>query len=98
MVLVNSTVGTAALEAGRPVKTLADPIYNLPGLTFQSELDDFWKGGTLPEPTLMAAFRKMVMHATLVNGGFYTKESMDMAAQGSLRLLTAEKSPIEELL
>ena len=98
VVLVNSTVGTAALEAGRPVKTLADPIYNLPGLTFQGELDDFWKGGTVPEPTLMAAFRKMVMHATLVNGGFYTADSMDMAAQGALRLLTAEKSPIEELL
>ena len=98
VVLVNSTVGTAALEANRPIKTLADPIYNLPGLTFQGELDDFWKGGEMPEPNLAAAFRKMVMHTTLVNGGFYTRESMDMAAQGALRLLTAEKSPIEELL
>ena len=98
VVLVNSTVGTAALEANKPIKTLADPIYNLPGLTFQGGLDDFWKGGEMPEPNLATAFRKMVMHATLVNGGFYTRESMDMAAQGALRLLTAEKSPIEELL
>ena len=98
VVLVNSTVGTAALEAGRPIKTLADPIYNLPGLTFQGDLDDFWKHGVPPEPTLMAAFRKIVMHSTLVNGGFYTRESMDMAAHGALRLLTANKSPIEELL
>ncbi len=98
VVLVNSTVGTAALEAGRPVKTLADPIYNLPGLTFQGELDDFWSHGAAPEPQLMLAFRKMVMHGTLVNGGFYTSESMDMAAQGALGLLTAAKSPIEELL
>ena len=97
VVLVNSTVGTAALEAGRPVKTLADPIYNLPGLTYQGELDDFWKHGELPDADLMAAFRKVVMHATLVNGGFYTKESMAMAAHGAIQLLTADKSPIEEL-
>ena len=98
VVLVNSTVGTAALEAGRPIKTLADPIYNLPGLTFQGQLDDFWKNGAPPEPGLAAAFRKMVMHTTLVNGGFYTKESMDLAARAAVRLLTSEKSPIEELL
>jgi capsular polysaccharide export protein len=98
VVLVNSTVGTAALEAGTPIKTLADPIYNLAGLTFQGELDDFWVGGKAPNPELVAAFRKMVMHTTLVNGGFYTRESMDLAAQGSLRLLMAAKSPLEELL
>lgn len=98
VVLVNSTVGTAALEAGRPIKTLADPIYNLSGLTFQGDLDDFWKDGEAPNPALMQAFRKIVMHTTLVNGGFYTHESMDMAAQGAIRLLTSAKSPIEELL
>jgi capsular polysaccharide export protein len=98
VVLVNSTVGTAALEAGRPVKTLADPIYNLPGLTFQGELDDFWKSAVPPDAELMAAFRKVVMHTTLVNGGFYTRESMAMAAAGAIQLLTADKSPIEELL
>ena len=98
VVLVNSTVGTAALEAGRPVKTLADPIYNLPGLTYQGELDDFWKRAVPPDAELMAAFRKVVMHTTLVNGGFYTKESMAMAAPGAIQLLTADKSPIEELL
>ena len=98
VVLVNSTVGTAALEAGRPIKTLADPIYNLPGLTFQGGLDDFWKNGAPPEPELAAAFRKMVMHTTLVNGGFYARESMDLAARGAIKLLTSQKSPIEELL
>lgn len=98
VVLVNSTVGTAALEAGRPVKTLADPIYNLPGLTFQGGLDEFWASDELPDTNLMRAFRKIVMHTVLVNGGFYTRESMDMATQGAVRFLTAEKSPIEELL
>ena len=97
VVLVNSTVGTAALEAGKPVKTLADPIYNLPGLTFQGDLDDFWSTGERPDVNLMSAFRKIVMHATLVNGGFYTKDSMEMAAHGALRLLTAAKSPLEAL-
>ena len=98
VVLVNSTVGTAALEAGKPIKTLADPIYNLAGLTFQGHLDDFWSTGERPDVNLMSAFRKIVMHATLVNGGFYTKDSMEMAAHGALRLLTAAKSPLEALL
>ena len=98
VVLVNSTVGTAALDAGRPIKTLADPIYNLPGLTFQGELDDFWKRGERPDVQLTAAFRKIVIHTTLVNGGFYTRGSMNMAAQGAIRVLTAEESPIEALL
>ncbi len=98
VVLVNSTVGTAALDAGKPLKTLADPIYNLAGLTFQGELDDFWKHGNVPEPILNAAFRKMVMHATLVNGGFYTKDSIALAVPGAIKMLTAAKSPIEALL
>lgn len=97
VVLVNSTVGTAALEVGRPIKTLADPIYNIVGLTFQGALDDFWNKGEIPDPTLALAFRKMVMHTTLVNGGFYTKDSMDLAASGSTKLLIAARSPIEEL-
>ena len=98
VVLVNSTVGTAALETGTPIKTLADPIYNLAGLTFQGPLDDFWAGVAPPDPKLAAAFRKLVMHTTLVNGGFYTRASMDLAAQGSLRMLMADTSPIEELM
>ena len=98
VVLVNSTVGTAALDAGKPVKTLADPIYNLAGLSFQGELDDFWKHGAVPEPTLNAAFRKMVMHTTLVNGGFYTQDSIALALPGAIKMLTAVQSPIEALL
>ena len=97
VVLVNSTVGTAALDAGKPIKTLADPIYNLVGLTFQGELDDFWKHGNAPEPTLNAAFRKMVMHATLVNGGFYTRASIALAMPDAIKMLTAVQSPIEAL-
>ena len=95
--LVNSTVGTAALEAGRPIKTLADPIYNIVGLTFQGTLDDFWNEGEIPDPTLALAFRKIVMQTTLVNGGFYTKDSMHLAAIGSTKLLISTRSPIEEL-
>ena len=98
VVVVNSTVGTAALDAGKPVKTLADPIYNLAGLTFQGELDDFWKHGAMPEPILNAAFRKMVMHATLVNGGFYTRASIALAVPGAIKMLAAVQSPIEALL
>ena len=45
-VTVNSTVGALSLALNCPTIALSDPIYNLPGLTCQGKLDDFWQDGT----------------------------------------------------
>lgn len=98
VVTVNSTVGMIALELGRPTLTLSDPIYNLPGLTCQLPLDDFWKHGVPPDGEFFGCFRRCVMHATQINGGFYCSPGIALAVENSIRVLTAERSPLEMLL
>ncbi|MEX1113863.1 MAG: capsular biosynthesis protein [Akkermansiaceae bacterium] len=95
-VVVNSTVGLAALGHGCPVKTLADPIYNLPGMTFQGGLDEFWKQPTPPDRDLYRAFRDVLLATTQVNGNFFTKRGIALAVQNCDRML-AEESPLEAL-
>jgi capsular polysaccharide export protein len=97
VVVVNSTVGFSALQHGRPLKTLGKAIYDLPGMTFQGSLDDFW--GRLPTPdlALVRAFRNVVIHATQVNGGFYCPHGMATAIAGCARLLEP-RSRLEQLL
>ncbi|HMW17285.1 MAG TPA: capsular biosynthesis protein [Accumulibacter sp.] len=98
VVTVNSTAGLLALEQGRPTHTLSDPIYNLPGLTCQLSLDEFWHVKESPSQDLFACFKRCVMHATQINGGFYCSASIALAAENSAQVLCAERSPLERLL
>ncbi|MCE5241670.1 MAG: capsular biosynthesis protein [Syntrophobacteraceae bacterium] len=98
VVTVNSTVGGWSLSGRCPTIALSDPIYNLSGLTFQGKLDEFWQNPEAPDMELFRRFRNTVIHTTQVNGGFYSPEGIGMAVRNSIRLLTAEKSPLEELL
>lgn len=97
-ITVNSTVGAISLGHDCPTVTLSDPIYNLLGLTFQGGLDAFWRAGEHPDLKLFRYFRNVVIHTTQVNGGFYSKEGIDMAVVNSVRILAAEHSPLEKLL
>lgn len=98
VVTVNSTVGCVALGFGTPTVTLSDPIYNLPGLTFQGTLDEFWRSTCRPDMELFRCFRNTVVYATQVNGGFYSADGIRLAVNNSRRFLTADRSPLEELL
>lgn len=98
VVLVNSTVGTAALAAGLPVIALGRAIYDLPGLTFQEGLDAFWHDPHPPDAELFADFRRVVIHATQVRGSFYSRMGCEQAALQALRLMEPERSPLEVLL
>jgi capsular polysaccharide export protein len=86
-----------ALGLGCPTVTLSDPIYNLPGLTFQGALDDFWKRGEPPDHELFRRFRNAVMYTTQVNGGFYCRAGIELALSNCVPLLEAERSPLEIL-
>ncbi len=97
-VTVNSTVGGVALEQGCPTLTLADPIYNLPGLTFQGPLEAFWSERPRPDAQLFQAYRDTVIHTTHVNGGFYCERGIRLAVDNAAVQLSAEQSPLEKLL
>lgn len=97
-VTVNSTVGSLALGLNCPTVALGDSIYNLSGLTFQGELDDFWSERPRPDTELFKCFRNAVIHTTQVNGGFYTSEGIALAVNNCVRKLEQERSPLEALL
>ncbi|WP_175882152.1 capsular biosynthesis protein [Burkholderia sp. BCC0044] len=87
VVVVNSTVGLSALHHERPLVALGTAIYNMPGLTWQGKLDDFWHGGELPDMHLYHAFLDYVMHHTQINGDFYTRTGIEMAVAGAVERL-----------
>ncbi len=97
VVTVNSTVGTIALAHGRPTVALGIAIYDLPGLTFQGQLRDFWQHRSPPDGSLFKAFRNTVIHTTQVNGDFYTAAGIRMAVRNCERMLD-EESPLQALL
>ncbi|MBC8739247.1 capsular biosynthesis protein [Paraburkholderia sp. UCT31] len=88
-VVVNSTVGLSALHHRRPLMALGSAIYNMPGLTWQGSLDDFWLHADQPDMKLYQAFLDYVVHHTQINGDFYTKTGIAMAVAGAVQRLEA---------
>lgn len=94
VVVVNSTVGFLALSFGKPVIALGSAIYDLDGLTFRGDLDDFWDQGAAPDPALFDAFRRVVAARTQVNGGFFSEQALELAVQGAVERLEAVAVPL----
>lgn len=88
MAVVNSTSGTLALAAGKPVKALGEPVYDLPGLTDPQPLDDFWTAPCAGNPALFEAFRRVLVDRVLIHGAFLSEAGIDLLlAESALRLV-----------
>ena len=81
VVLVNSTVGFHALQTGCPVKVLGVAVFDIPGLSFQGPLDEFWNAPTAPDAALRDAFARVLIAATQVKGNFYHPEGRAVAVR-----------------
>lgn len=71
VVTVNSTVGLSALFHHIPTLTLGQALYDIPGLTSQCSLEEFWHR---PQPVNKKRFRQLqsfLLHNTQLNGSFY---------------------------
>jgi capsular polysaccharide export protein len=95
VIVVNSTVGLSALHHQCPLKALGTAIYDMDGLTWQGELDDFWIHAEPPDMTLYQAFLDYVVHQTQINGDFYTRTGIAMATAGVLHKLEAAPYPLD---
>ncbi len=71
VVVINSTVGLQSLYHNIPVKVMGKAIYDIPGLTFQGSLDDFWKNPGEVDRTLFKKFYGYVIKTTQLNGSFW---------------------------
>lgn len=98
LITVNSTAGNVSLGFGCPTHTLASPIYDMPGLTHQGTLDDFWLDTPAPDATLFRAYRRTVAQTVQINGGFYCRPGIDLAAENALQALQRERSPLKQLM
>lgn len=78
VVTVNSTTGTLALTAGIPVIVLGTAIYNIPGITHQTSLDQFWTAPEEPDAALYEAFRRVLVVRCLLRGGFSSRAGRDL--------------------
>ena len=89
MITINSTAGINGLMQGSPVMTLGKAIYNVRGLTFQGNLDDYWKQATPPDPLLVDAFVNAVASTIQIRGVFYSEPGLSAAVSEAVdRLYT----------
>ena len=70
VVTINSTVGLSALYHGKPVKAMGRAIYDMEGLTFQGNLDEFWTANATVDKALCQRFIGYVVEKTQLNGSF----------------------------
>ncbi|WP_353979004.1 hypothetical protein [Salinicola endophyticus] len=87
-----------ALAEGCPLFALSDAHYCLPGLAESDDLELFWRYPRAPEADLYRAFRRVLIHATQLEGDFYVSAGRDRAVMEAAERLTANISPIERLL
>jgi capsule polysaccharide modification protein KpsS len=71
--VINSTVGLSSLLHNTPVYVCGHAVYDMPGLTFQGNLSDFWKQPGEVDKELNQQFRKYLICANQINGHFYAK-------------------------
>ena len=84
---INSTTGIHALRVGCPTKVLGIALYDIPGLTCQRPLDDFWKDGTRPDQDLVEDLERLLAKTIQVKGCFYTDKGRRAGASAMARRL-----------
>lgn len=84
MVTINSTSGTFGLAMGVPVVVLGHAVYDMPDITCQGGLDDFWINPVPPDPITFAAFRRVLIDRCLIPGGFFSDEALDKVVQHAI--------------
>jgi capsule polysaccharide modification protein KpsS len=72
-ITMNSTVGTSSLYHHTPVKVLGRAIYDMPGLTSQKPLAEFFQDPGEVDAELYAAFVRWLLETNQLNGSFYKR-------------------------
>ena len=80
VVLVNSTVGLHALAAGTPVCVMGTAVYDLPGLTHQRGLDQFWTKPDSVDGAFFKTFRR-ALASIQVKGSFFDSSGRRLAIE-----------------
>lgn len=93
VVTVNSTVGTLALNAGKPVTVLGHAVYKVPGVVHRGTLDDFWAAPSPPDMRLYSAFRRVLIDRCLIRGGLLSDEGLQLLVDNAVSRLLRPGQP-----
>jgi len=93
VVTVNSTVGLSAILHYLPTITLGKAIYNIPELTFQGKLDNFWQSDFAVNEDLFVKFQSYLQQKTQLAGDFYLPSSTFLATFYQ-KLMAEQHAPI----
>lgn len=96
VVIVNSTVGLSALHHGAPTKVCGNALYDMPGLTWQGALDDFWCAAPTAKPNrgLYQRFQNHLVAATQLNGSFYKPMKLSSSSTGLVWDVRQQPKPL----
>jgi capsule polysaccharide modification protein KpsS len=72
-IVINSTVGLSSLTHGTPVKCLGRAVYDLPGLTHQGSLAEFFTAPAPVDRTLYKGFRHWLLEQNQLNGSVWSR-------------------------
>jgi capsule polysaccharide modification protein KpsS len=78
-VVINSTVGLSSLTHGTPVKCLGRAVYDMPGLTHQGSLAEFFQSPTPVDRALYRRFRHWLLEHNQLNGSVWSRLHEDPA-------------------
>jgi len=98
MVTVNSTSATLALRINVPTIALGTAIYDMPDITHQGKLDDFWQRPQRPDAETYDAFQRVLHDRCLVYGGFASKSAVETLVDSTVdRLMHQGPAPLEPM-
>ncbi len=72
-IVINSTVGLSSLYHRVPVLVKGSAVYDIPGLTSQLNLDDFWHNQGVVDMNLYKSYRLYLLYNNQGQGSFYQK-------------------------
>jgi len=81
VVTINSTAALSALREGVATKVLGVAVFDVPGITHQGSLDEFWSAPSAPVSEVRDAFFRLLAAAIHVRGNFYSRDGVSNAAR-----------------
>jgi len=90
LVTVNSTSASISLAAGVPTMALGKAIYNMPGITHQGRLDDFWVRPQAPDRQVYDAFRRVLYDRCLIYGGLASESATRTLVESAVERLVGD--------
>jgi len=75
VITINSTVGLSSIHHGTPVIAMGQAIYDIAGLAFQGNLNDFWNNIGTVDTELYQRFRAWLQRNNQLVGNFYRRSN-----------------------